>query len=301
MLTLLLLVVLVGVLLILYRNRPETKVKDLYPLKPENIDKIEIWDPDGRIVLQKEQDRWQSHERFVWDADSTRVRQLFETVIQAQYPSKSVSLGKDAAEHYQLLDNQALHIRVSAGAKTVHALFSNLGNSWDYFRYAKDANVYQVNSKVVQHFPPTAYLWRSSQIIHYWEEELKSVRCKYDKDDYTLYHDRGTWRLKNDLYDFEVNSGNYALSKLVSILQNMNTHILADGTESIYQEIFAHPVCEVWITDHEDKVRKLSFANLDNERHMLLIDDDFSVIFEVGFDTLFRFMRNAELYKRISL
>ena len=194
-----------------------------------------------------------------------------------------------------------MHIRISGGGKSEHALFSNLGNSWDYFRYTNQADVYQLNNKVVQFFPPLAYLWRSSQIIHYWEEEIASIRCKYEQDDYTLFNANGDWRLKNELYDFDVDPGNFVLSKLINILQHMSTYILADGRESIYTEAFKEPLCEVWITDIHGKVQKLSFVKLDNERHMLLVDDDYHVIFEVGFDTVFRFMRNAELYKRVSL
>lgn len=293
------LVLLLALYLILRFFRPEEHTRSVLDLKAEAIDKILIWNSEDKLELVREGGRWMLQQPVVWAADSTRVAQFFEQVVNARYATKAMSIDPNAAENYGLSDSDALHIQVFAGSKSRHLLFSNLGNEWDYFRWADKDQVYAIKSKVVQFFAPDLLIWRSPLILRYYEEQIRSIRSKHKDNDYTLTRKGTDWSYQDARQSFPVDFDNYALVKIISILQNFNTHVFIDGKTPEYKDAFKAPVCEVWITDAEGKVRKLSFARLDDSRHLLMVDDDNSVLYQVEFDSVYRFMRSPEIFRMV--
>jgi len=296
------LLIVLALLLLLYiflrYNAPEEKTRRVFDLKPEQITKIEIWDAEDEIEMNLLEGIWKISEPFVWDADSTRISDFFAEVVNAEYATTPVSLGADAPTRYQLTDEAALHMKLSSGRKSVLVLFSNLGNSWDYFRFDGDDKVYQLKNKLVQSYNPQQINWRSKLVFQYYEEDLRKIRSRHESGDFTLTRDGSKWTYQDASDTFEVPYNNFSLVKIISVLQNMQIFILADGRSEVFREAFKEPLCEVWITDTRGETRKLSFAKVDNERHMLMINDDPHVIYQVSFDIVFRFMRHAELFMR---
>jgi hypothetical protein len=286
--------------LILRLNRPEEKTRSLFGLNPQKIDKIEIWEGENRVDMALIEGIWKISEPVVWNADSTKVAGFFADVISAKYATTPMSLGPEAPNRYNLQEDSAMHVRVSSGAKSVYVLFSNMGNPWDYFRFADDDKVYQVKSKVVQSYQPLMINWRSPIVLQYFEEDLAVIRSKHANNDYTLTRDGSRWMYQDASKSFDVYFDNFALIKIISVLQNMRTYIFADGRDEHFTEAFKSPELEVWITDVEGDTRKLSFVKVDNERYMMMVDDDPHVLYQMGFDTVFRFMRNPEIFRRVS-
>ncbi|MDD3535831.1 MAG: DUF4340 domain-containing protein [Candidatus Cloacimonetes bacterium] len=293
------LVLLLALFFLLRFLRPEERTRNVIDLKSGAIDRILIWDNMAKLELKRDGERWMLQQPLVWAADSTRVRQFFEKVVSAKYATKAMSIDPNAAENYGLSDTDALHIQLFAGNKNRHLLFSNLGNEWDYFRWAGKSEVYAIKSKVVQHFPPELLVWRSPLILRYYEEHIRSIRSKHKDNDYTLSRQGSSWTYEDKRQKFPVDFDNYALVKIISILQNFNTHIFIDGKTPEYESAFAEPMCEVWITDTDGNTRKLSFAKFDHNRHLLMVDDDNSVLYQVEFDSVYRFMRNPEIFRMI--
>lgn len=299
--TKLILIILLAALLITYLVlrivKPKESSKDLFRLNLDKVEKIEIFNAEQSIELILDEGIWKVKSDILWEADSLKIHDLFENVLKAKYPTIAMSQAEGAIERYELEDDMALHIRVSDSSRTAHVLFSNLGNAWDYFRYAEDSNVYQVKSKVVQYFQPDLMNWRSPIIIHYWEEDLKQIKVKHEKNSYTLKREGADWTYQDAKNDFEVETNNYALVKIISIMQNFISYIFVSGEEEQYQTAFEDPMCTLWITDVKGEVRKLDFAKFDAHRFMLRIDDDMSVLHQVEFDTVYRFTRNPEIFK----
>lgn len=285
--------------LLLHFFRPEERTRKVIDLKREAIDKILIWDNSAKLEIKREGERWMLQDPVVWAADSSRVASFFERVVDARYATKAMSIDPNAATNYGLSDAAALHIQVFAGNRSRHLLFSNLGNEWDYFRWAGKSEVYAIKSKVVQFFAPDLLIWRSPLFLRYYEEQIRSIRSKHKDNDYTLTRKGSDWSYKDAHNSFPVDFNNFALVKIISILQNFSTHIFIDGRTPEYEEAFKEPLCEVWITDTEGKVRSLSFAKLDDKRHLLLVDNDYSVLYQVEFDSVYRFMRGPEIFRMI--
>ena len=81
----LIILILLGALwFVLHQKGPTQRLKPLFSIQPERIDKIEIWTAEDKILLQKEESGWKTMEPFYWDADSTQVNKLFSQVIQAK-------------------------------------------------------------------------------------------------------------------------------------------------------------------------------------------------------------------------
>lgn len=297
----LILIILLAVLLLAYLAlkvmKPSESSKEVFRLNLNKIEKIEIFNSDDKMELILDEGIWKVNRDVIWEADSLKIHELFENVLKAEYPTTAMSEAEGAVERYQLQDNEALHIRAYEKSRQVHVLFSNLGNPWDYFRYAGDNKVYQIKSKVVQDFQPDIINWRSPILIHYWEDDLKQIKVQHAKNTYTLKRDGPNWSFHDKMNDFEVESNNFALFKIISILQNFRSYIFVSGEDEEYQKAFAKPMCTLWITDTQDEVRKLDFAEFDAHRFMLRIDDDMSVLHQVEFDTVFRFTRNPEIFK----
>lgn len=297
---LLILLLLVGAYFLLKQNDSAGKMLDLVNLEIEKLDSVEIWSGEERIELVLDEGVWKLKDPVLWPADTLMVNQFFSELGEAKYASVPMSEGREALSRYNLEEETALHIRFKAGRKTEHLLFGNIGNTWDYFRRAGDDTVYQTRNRIVQNFFPIMINWRSPIVVHYWEDELATIRVEHEKNKYSLSRDGAGWTFKDARHEFEVVNQNIALSKIVSILQNFRSYIFTSGEDSESKALFEQPMCTVWITDMEGKTRKLSFAKYIDQRYVMLLDDDFSVLYQVEFDTVFRFTRNPEIFMRTS-
>ncbi len=286
--------------IILRLNNPQERSRKIFGNLANSAEKIRIWDDEGSIDLLLKGDTWFFEDPVTWEADSLRISRFFDEVLSADYAITPMSSGEDAIRRYRLEDSEALHVKVQSARQERHVLFSNIGNAWDYFRFADDDNVYQIRSKVVQNFHPSIINWRSPLIVHYWEEEIKEIKVDYPSNKYTLYRLGTQWYYRDANNEFMVDFGNHALVKIISILQNFRSYIFMPGDDEESMEAFSEPMATVWITDMDDNVQKLSFARFDNSRHMMMIDDDYSIIYQVEFNSVFRFMRPPDLFKRIS-
>jgi len=278
---------------------PEERTRRIFDLNADKVDKIEVWNAAERVEITLKDGKWIIPKPFVWDADSTQVERFFTEVLAAEYPITPMSRVADARKSYRLDDENTLHVRVSAGARSAHVLFSNLGNAWDYFCFENGSEVFQVKRKVVQHFGPDFAIWRNPLILRYFEEDLRSVRSRHTNGEFILTRDGAQWTFTSPEESFVVPFDNFALVKIISILQNMRTYIFADGRLPHLREAFEKPDCEVWITDVQGNTKKLSFAKVDQERFMLMVDDDPTLLYQVVYDTVFRFIRPADIFRRI--
>jgi hypothetical protein len=301
---LILLIVLVILIALYFALRQKDSVErnqSLVSLDPQLIDRISIWDQEARIDLYKSEGIWKLSDPVPWPADTLRIAMLWQKVIEGKYNDVPMSDGKAALSRYNLEDENALHISLQAGSRKEHLLFSNIGNAWDYFRRAGDNTVYQAQNHFAQDLAPILINWRNPEIIKYWEHEIKQIRVEHEKNKYSLIRDGVKWTFKDAKHDFEVVNHNFALSKIVSILQNLNSHVFISGDDPKFKAVFDKPVATVWITDTKDKTRKLTFAKFIDQRYVLMLDDDPSVLYQVEFDTVFRFTRNPEIFMRKSI
>lgn len=293
-----LIVLLLGYL-ILRHFRNEEKLEPIFRIDPTKVTTIEVWNNEHNTALAKIEDVWKIVRPVQWDADTLRVNSLFRDVLSAKYATTAMSLSEDAVSRYNLEDDQALHLRITAGSKVVHVLFSNIGNPWDYFRYEGSSDVYQIKYKVVQDFVPDLYNWRSPVIVQYEEDELQAIHTKYSQNEYTLTRNGAIWTYKDARETFDITYSNVAMMKIVNILQNFNTYVFFDNQEEQYRELFNNPECTVLLTLTNGKKQELSFAKLDDQRYLMMVDGDKRVFFAVSFDAAFRFMRHAEVFRRI--
>jgi len=102
-------------------------------------------------------------------------------VITAKYAKTPMGTGKEAIEKFHQKDEEALHIIVSDGKKSIHTLFSNLDNPYDYFRYAGSDKIYQLKAKVTNNYNTDLSNWRSPHIVSHKEEELLKIEVTHPK------------------------------------------------------------------------------------------------------------------------
>lgn len=293
---LIILLILMGIYIFLTLRKPQEKETSLIKLNPDRIDMIEIWDEYDGVKLVKSSAGWEIHGDMVWDADSLTVDSFFADVIAAKYPLSPVSTSLEGIKRYSLEEHEALHVRISAGKESTYMLFSNLGKAWDYFRFADENEIYQIKGKVYSVYFPEMARWRNPLILRIMEEELESIKVSYLLNDYTLTQDSSGWKFKDAEREFDVFFNNYALSKIISILQNFSSYILdTDQNEEMIRR-FDEPLATVWINTTDNKTTKISFARFDDDTSMMVKDDDFSIIHHVSHNTINRFTRAPQAF-----
>ena len=298
---LIILVVLIAAYFLLRSKEPIQKREDLVTLESGEIEKIEIWDSEARVDMILEDDVWKVTQPFLWRADTLMVNDFFRKVVSGYYSITPVSSSRGTLERYKLDDQQGTHVRLSAKDKQEHLIFGNIGNAWDYFRVAGDTVVYQTQNSIVQRFAPIIINWRDPMIVRYWEDEISEIRSKHRKNEFTLRLDRGKWFYKDAKHDFEVAPYNFALTKIVSILQNMNTYTFEIGDDPELMKAFENPFCTVWITDVQGNTKKLNIAETTNKRYYMMVDDEATILYQLEYDSVYRFTRDPEIFMRKSI
>jgi hypothetical protein len=300
-------IILVAILLVLcvayivLRNgRPEEKRTAVFDVNLKQVNSIEVFDQADTLKLEKIKGVWRLVSPISWDADTLRISSLFKEVLSAQSPKTPMGEGKDAIKRFQLSDKEAFHLVVSDGKNKVHALFSNLGNPYDYFRYAGDDKVYQIKAKVTNSYTTELYNWRSPHIVSHEEGELESIDVTHSKNSYTLTRKKYDWFFKDAKSDFKIPPSNVAIMKVVSILANMDTYKFVDDGSKEEEVKFAKPDCVVTLHLTDKTTQKLSFVQSGEKEYLLMVDNDPSVLFVVSFDTVFRFMRHADVFRSLA-
>ncbi len=293
------LILLVALYIVLRIKRPDEKQSPVFGLDSLAIASVEIYDQADTLKLQKSKDTWNLMFPVVWKADTLRVSNLFHKVLMAKSPKTAMGTGTQAVENYRLKDNQALHIIVgdAKGKKKVHVLFSNLGNPYDYFRYAGDDKVYQIKTKVSNSFSPDLAYWRAADVVQVAEETMDRIEVKHPKNSYTLTRKGYEWSYKDARTGFPIPPNNLAIMKIVHLLSNIDSFVFIDGSKGEYQDKFLNPACEVTIYMSNKTTKKLSFALHEDKNYLMMVDNDQTVLFLVSTDSVYRFLRSAEIFK----
>ncbi|PKN72456.1 MAG: hypothetical protein CVU50_07450 [Candidatus Cloacimonetes bacterium HGW-Cloacimonetes-3] len=294
-----LLLILVAAYFLLRLNKPEEKQSHIYDLDSLSIGTIEVFDQKNTLKFKKTGDVWNLTFPVAWAADTLRIQALFMNVLTAKFPKTTMGEGEEAIKNFKLQDNQALHIVVgdARGKKRIHTMFSNMGNPYDYFRYAGSDKIYQIKSKVANAFTTELSNWRSPHVVHHEEGELNSIDVTHPKGSFTLTRKKYDWFYKDAKEEFPIPTTNLGILKVVNILANLDAYVFVDGEAEDYTAKFAKPECEVTLHLTNNKTQTLDFIKNDDESYLLMVDKDSSVLFMVTFDTVFRFIRHADVFR----
>lgn len=294
---LLVLIILIGLYFILKAYQPKEKLARVFDLDTLAINRIEIYDAQNTLKMVKEGKIWRLTYPVKWEADSLKIQAFFRDVISATYDTTPMSTGKEAIDKYQQKDEEALHIIVSDGKKTVHTLFSNLNNPYDYFRYAHKNDIYQIKAKVTNNYNTELINWRSSHIVSYQEEELLQIEVTHPKNKYTLTRKGTDWFYKDSTQEFKINPYNRGLIKVLNILANLNTFIFVDDAAENYAAKFQKPYCTVKLSLTNNHSQELKFIEHTKGEYLMMVDNDLSVLFVISWDSVFRFTRHPDVFK----
>lgn len=299
---LVILLVLIGAYFVLKLNQPEEKQTRIFDLDSLSIGTIEIYDQSDTLKFAIKDGTWYLTSPVAWAADTLSIQALFKDVLMAKSPKTSMGEGKEAIANFRLKDNQALHIIAGdkKGKKRIHTMFSNMGNPYDYFRYYGSNKVYQIKSKVARNFSTELSSWRSPTIVHHYEEELLSIDVVHPKNSFTLTRKGYEWFYKDAIEAFPIPPTNRAIMKVVNILANMDTYIFIDDKQEEYAAKFAKPDCTVTLHLVNNQTQVLTFVKANDDNYLLMVDGDASVLFTVTYDTFFRFIRHAAVFREVS-
>ncbi|MDY0152119.1 MAG: DUF4340 domain-containing protein [Candidatus Cloacimonas sp.] len=291
------LVILCAAYIVLRLKRPEEQQKAVFELNLKQINTIEVFDMADTLKMAKIKGVWRLTDPVNWNVDTLRIASLFKDVLSAKYPKTPMGEGKESLKRFKITDAEALHLVVGDEKNTVHVLFSNMGNPYDYFRYAGSDKVYQIKSKVMTAYSADLQQWRSPIIVMYAEDELESIEVTHKKNTYTLTRKKYDWYFKDAKNDFKIPLANLAIMKVVNILANMDTYVFVDGGDKETLDKFKTPDCVVTVQLTDKTSHELSFAYMDDKQYLMMVDKDPLVLFMVSTDTVLRFMRHADVFR----
>ena len=294
---LLVLLVLIILYLVLITNQPQEKLARVFDLDTLSINRIEIYDAQDTLKMVKQNNVWKLIYPVNWEADSLKIRDLFREVITAKYATTPMGTGKEAMEKFHQKDAEALHIIVSDGKKSIHTLFSNLDNPYDYFRYAGSDKIYQLKAKVTNNYNTDLANWRSPHIVSHKEEELLKIEVSHPKNKYTLTRNGFQWIYRDAHQEFNIHPANMAMIKILNILEKLDTYIFVDSTQAEYVHKFKNPYCTVKLYLTGNRTQELKFIEHTQGYYLMMVDNDPNVFFVVVWDTVFRFTRHPDIFK----
>ncbi len=293
------LVALAALYLFMRSRGPQERKYPIFSLDSLDVAQIEVFDQANALKMQKQKDKWMLVKPVSWEADSTRVSLLFYKVLGAKYPKTAMGKGKEAIERFKLKDSEALHIKISnaSGSKSDHVLFSNMGNPFDYFRYAGKEEVYQIKTKVTNVFTTEVPMWRSPDVVNITEDQLARLEVSNINNSYTLRLKQYDWYYEDKAENFMIPRTNRAMAKIINIIATFQTYVFVDDTNPEQLAKFASPYCTVQIYLKNGRKQVLKFVQRNDQEYLMMVDDDPSVLFAVAPDSVHRFMRTADIFK----
>ena len=294
---LLLLIILIGLYFLLRTTSPREKLTPVFALDTLAINRIEIFDTQDTLRMIKQKNVWRLEYPVHWEADSVKIHEFFRDVITAKYSTTPMGTGKEAIEKFHQQDEEALHIIVSDGNKSIHTLFSNLNNPYDYFRYAGSNKIYQLKAKVTNNYNAELANWRSSHIVSHKENELLKIEVTHPKNKYTLTREGYQWTYHDAHQEFNIYPANRAMIKILNVLENLQTYLFVDNAQAEYAEKFKQPYCTVKLYLTNNRMQELKFIDYTQGHYLMMVDNDPKVLFVVVWDTVFRFTRHPDIFK----
>ncbi|MBP7309657.1 MAG: DUF4340 domain-containing protein [Candidatus Cloacimonetes bacterium] len=290
---------LVGIYFFVRSRGPQERQYPIFDLDSLAIAQIEVFDQANTLKLEKQKGKWMLVEPVKWEADTLRIQSLFQDVLSAEYPKTPMGKGKEAIERFKLKDNEALHIKISnaRGSKSNHIMFSNMGNPFDYFRYAGKDEIYQIKAKVMTIYTTELPMWRSPDVVSITEDQISRMEISNINNSYTLSLKEYDWYYKDQQEDFMIPRTNRAIAKILNIISTFQTYVFVDDTTPEQVAKFATPECTVQIFLKNGTKQVLKFVKRGEQEYLMMVDNDPSVLFAVTPDSVHRFMRTADIFK----
>jgi len=294
---LLVLILLIATYFLLKKNRPIERTAKVFDIDTLSVNRIEVFNAADTIRIEKKNNIWTLVHPVSWAADTLKIQSLFRDVVTASYSKTPMGTGKEAIERFRQKEQETLHLVVANDKKSIHVLFSNLGNPYDYFRYAGLSKIYQLKTKVTNVYTTELYTWRSPHVVSHKEEDLLKIEVSHPKNNYTLTRRDYDWFFKDKANDFMINTNNIALVKILSILQNLDTYVFLDNEQNEWLPKFQEPYCTLKLYLTNNRTQVLKFVDYQEGRYLMMIDDDPTIFFVVVWDSVFRFTRHPDVFK----
>ncbi|MCB5245704.1 MAG: DUF4340 domain-containing protein [Candidatus Cloacimonadaceae bacterium] len=284
----------VAIYLLTTRQEKET-LKPIFPADSTSIVRIEIADPDTSIIITKINNQWQITYPIKWEVNEDHFKMFWTEVLREQYSIEPIASGKAALNQYSLTDTTALKIKVYDNKNKLikEVWFSDLNNPADYFCFKGDNNVYQIKRKVCLNYPPKLDLWRSSYALRIFPEQLLAIEVKYTKNSYKLTRKGNIWHYKDSKEDFDIPPGNVTMGKILNALASLGSGTIFTRDNAPKLET---PACSVKLILTDNSTIQIEMYP-GEKNYFMTIDRYPDLVFEVPFDTYFRFTRFAATFR----
>lgn len=291
------LILLVAAFFFLKNKRPIERTAKVFDIDTLSVNRIELFNAADTIKIVKKNNVWTLVHPVTWAADTLKIQSLFRDVVNGSYSKTPMGTGKEAIERFQQKEQETLHLVIANDKKSIRVLFSNLGNPYDYFRYAGSNKIYQLKAKVTNVYTTELHTWRSPHVVSHIEDDLLKIEVSHPKNKYTLTRKDYDWFFKDKANDFLVNTNNIALIKILNILANLDTYVFIDDVENEWIAKFREPYCTVTLSLSDNRTQVLKFVDYQEGSYLMMVDDDPTVLFVVVWNSVFRFTRHPDVFK----
>ncbi|MEF3693897.1 MAG: DUF4340 domain-containing protein, partial [Candidatus Cloacimonadota bacterium] len=206
-----------------------------------------------------------------------------------------------AVQRYGLVPGQALEVMVWDKKNKLrdHVYFNNFGQSFDYFRYEGSNEIFQLRTLVSRVYTGAIQNWRSPVLMRIFEDVITSIEVTYPENSYRLEHREDKWIYRDAANLFQIHHENRPLLRALNILNNLDTMVFFDGDNSRFMEAFRNPKCTVVLNLTDGSKRKLTFADLAEDGHALMMDDNPKTLYGIANDTMLRFTVNKDYFRQL--
>ncbi len=297
----LVLVILLAVVLFLRREGSTERNFKVFSADSTQIGQIRVLSPEDTITIVNTEKGWMIKEPVEWATNQEQLEAFFKDVINSTSSKTIMTDNPDAIERYGLVRGQALEVMVwdTKNKLRDHVYFNNFGQSFDYFRYEGSKDIYQLRTLVSKMYAGNLQYWRSPVLLRIFEDVLNSIEVTYSENSYKLEHRGDKWIYRDANNLFQIHHENRPLLRALNILNKLDTMVFFDGDNSRFMEAFRNPECTVVLNLTDGSKRKLTFADLGEDGHALMLDDDPKTLYAIANDTMLRFTLHKDYFRQL--
>lgn len=289
-------ILLLGLFFFLRKQEPKENLLKIIPVDSLAIAKIQIFDAADTVIVYKKDGLWLMSHPDQAAVNPDMLKFFFERVLTATYANTAMNENAKNLHQYGLNKEKEVQLKLFDQKDKLlsHCRFGNTNNPYDYFRYGNSSKIYQVKTQVISgHLKPDVSSWRSPVILSIPPFKMTEIHVSHPKNSYELTRKKTDWFYKDKTEQFMVPYGNITMGKILNSLEELQAYTYKKPAEIDKQSLIVAAEVQIILTD-KTKHKLVFYQQGDN--YYLILDDNEERYYNMVFDQVFRFTRQAALF-----
>ena len=244
-------------------GRRGAQVERLLTVDWNDIERIEVFQPEERIALERRRDQWFLTDPLEYPADQGYV----ETLLRNASDLKIDGMVSDKPEKHGLfqVDSTGTEVRLSSSHQRLATfVVGKTSNDYShtYVRRSDGEEIYLIKGLIGGHYTRRVRDWRDKTIFTFPEASIQKVRLIRSESSVELWKEGANWKAQSDGETFSPDEDQ--VDRLVDALSGLRTYDFRGQEEEGLD--FSKPDFRVEMVLHSGEQKALSLLPEDENR-----------------------------------